>query len=711
MTERLPDCLIGVEAADIFQPSNLSLIKRHINEVVDEGLGNFMVLRAYRVTPDGGPDTVLGDVRSVETMIAQLRKQKAVPVEAGSPAVEAFRYACDRGVHCAALYTWFQPQAVRQIRRECRGRFLFPMLGEMHGGMGEEMGQASDDYRAADLPTLDRKALAKLKESIARLRRAGFARVGHVDGPVQHRMGYRAGLHVSMTELMIGFVELHLAATRGAADAWGKEFGSWIAMGYFGGANADVLKPVRLRAALCASYLSGAKYILLESGQWGLHEHGNNIPEGNHLSHEMRHEMKRFYAFARRHPRPAPRPEVRLGVVMGRYDGWTGTMSPGVVWRQMRGAPEYLTGSAERGWDYLDVLWPGKGRCDDYPLQDATTPWLLGTPYGQVDLVPVETPLSRLTRYRTLLFLGWNTMDAAQWARLTGFVKQGGTLFMSVPHLATSTRRPAGFTNPADMKLVRGGRVEEVFGVRVHGCGGYHDRINFMDVVAAGRIGLPVGRRFIAHTALFPALIETAGARVLVRSHDRRPLLTEHRLGKGTAYLLGAWDYPGLNAYQEIMRLLVGRFAERSMGELRVLADGPVDWAVYRGAEFDTIHMLNTSLERPAVAAVRAPRGIALDVPLDPAHMRVAYVFPDMALCFDDPMTALKGARRHRGWDLEIEGDRPIGARVALAPGRRPTEASVGTETVSAFGFDYARYDLHFGAASGTLRIRLRVDR
>jgi len=706
MAHQLPDCLIGVEAADIFEQSDLSLVKRHVDEIIEEGLGNFMVLRAYRVTADGGPSTVLGDLASVGTMIEQLRKQKATPVEADSPAVEALRYACERGIHCAALYSWFTPEAVQQIKRECGSRFLFPMLGEMHGGMGEEMGQLADEFEAADLPALDRKAVEKMRISIEKHRNAGFARVGHVDGPIHHRLGYRAGLHVSMTELMIGFVQLHLAATRGAAYAFGKEFGSWIAMGYFGGANADVLKPTRLRASLNASYLSGAKYILLESGQWALHEHGNNVPEGNHLTRELRHEVKRFYAFAKRHPRPAPRPEVRLGLVKGRYDGWSGSMSAGVVWRQMHGAPEYLAGSPERGWDYVDVIWPGKGRWDTYPLQDSTTPWLLGTPYGQADLVPVEASAERLAEYRTLMFLGWNTMDAAQWRKLTAYVEQGGTLFMAVPQLATATRRPAGFTNPTDMKLIRGGKVEDLFGVRIKGCGGYHDRMNFTDIIRAGRIGLPVGRRFIMHTALFPAVMETAGARVLARSHDKRPLLTEHRVGKGTAYLLGSWDYPGLNTYQELMRVLVGRFAEDSMGDIRVHSDGPIDWAVYRGEQFDTVYLLNTHLEKAALASLIGPRGLRLQVQLDPSAMRVAYVLRDAIVCFESGMTALTGARRRRGWELDVEGARPVGVKMAFASGLRPRDATMGDEKVTAFGFTYPYYTLHFNAAAGTLRIR-----
>ena len=33
-----------------------------------------------------------------------------------------------------------------------------------------------------------------------------------------------------------------------------------------------------------------------------------------------------------------------------------------------------------------------------------------GTPYGLADIVPAEAPADALSRYRSLLFLGWNTM-------------------------------------------------------------------------------------------------------------------------------------------------------------------------------------------------------------------------------------------------------------------------------------------------------------
>ena len=712
MADTLPHCLIGVEAVDIFQPSNLSLVKRHIDEVADEGLGNFMVFRAYRITSDDGPDTVLGDLASAGDMIAQLRHQKAQLVQPDSAATAALRYACERGMHCASLYTWFTPEAAEQIKRECGRRFLFPMLGEMHGGMGEEMGQpAEPDRGAPDLKALDARAVERIRENIKRHQKSGFRRVGHVDGPIHHDIGYRAGLHVSMTELMVGFVQLHLAATRGASDAFGKEFGSWIAVGFFGGANADVRKPLRLRAALNASYLSGAKYILLESGQWGLHEHGNNFGEGNQLTRELRHEVKRFYAFAGRHPRPTPRPEVPLGFVKGRFDGWSGCMSNGVVWRQTHGAPEYLTSSPERGWDYLDVIWPGKGRCDDYPLQDYRTPWLLGSPFGQVDIVPAETPASRLHRYRTLLFLGWNSMDVGQYRKLHAYVRNGGTLFMAVPHLATWTRRPGQFTNPKDMPLLRKGRFEDLFGVRVKGCGGYHDRINLIDLVRAGRLALPVGRRFIMETALFPALVELKMGKALARSHDGKPLLIENRIGKGTAYLLCSWDFPGLNAYQDFMRFLVGRFAEMSAGEVRVESQAPVEWAVFPGPSYKTVFMLNTQLQVPATATVRAPRGLALTVQLDPGDMRVAYVFKDMVLTFDDRMTALTDARRSRGWLLDVQGSAPMGLRIAVAKGLMPKEVRFAGDSVKEYGFKYPYYAFHFEKPAGRLFVETRKAR
>jgi len=129
---------------------------------------------------------------------------------------------------------------------------------------------------------------------------------------------------------------------------------------------------------------------------------------------------------------------------------------------------------------------------------------------------------------------------------------------------------------------------------------------------------------------------------------------------------------------------------------------------VYRGDLYDTVFALNTDLERPLPATVEAPKGVSLKVQLDPGAMRLVYVFRDMALCFDSPMTALAGAKRSRAWELRVHGDEPLGARLAFAQGLAPKSVSLGDDCVTEYGFTYPYYSFHFAETGGVLRVATR---
>ena len=66
--------------------------------------------------------------------------------------------------------------------------------------------------------------------------------------------------------------------------------------------------------------------------------------------------------------------------------------------------------------------------------------WYSGTPYGEIELIPIDAPAEVLSQFRLLLLLGWNTMDEEQYGKLTAHVANGGTLVMSVPHATRNDR-------------------------------------------------------------------------------------------------------------------------------------------------------------------------------------------------------------------------------------------------------------------------------
>jgi hypothetical protein len=61
--------------------------------------------------------------------------------------------------------------------------------------------------------------------------------------------------------------------------------------------------------------------------------------------------------------------------------------------------------------------------------------WFTSTPYGAVDIVPIEADQTVLYRYKVIVFLGWNTFNEEDMTRLTEFVKKGGTLILTAAHL------------------------------------------------------------------------------------------------------------------------------------------------------------------------------------------------------------------------------------------------------------------------------------
>lgn len=73
--------------------------------------------------------------------------------------------------------------------------------------------------------------------------------------------------------------------------------------------------------------------------------------------------------------------------------------------------------------------------------------FLSGTPYGQVDVISFANDNADAdflsANYKALLFTGWNISSEKQYAELLRYVQNGGTLFVSIPHLSTKNMHKA----------------------------------------------------------------------------------------------------------------------------------------------------------------------------------------------------------------------------------------------------------------------------
>lgn len=393
---------------------------------------------------------------------------------------------------------------------------------------------------------------------------------------------------------------------RGAARKWGPEFWcGWLAhewqtcqIPYTCEQKFDLL-----RASLYQQYLMGTRIIVLESGsettqagmytaEAGKRDAGYDEP----TPRRYRREMKSFCDFVKANPRAKGTPETRIALAMGNTDLYVGIYVDWFVpWAQYKTAEtnaNWKYGDPERTWVAAqETLTPlPKGALTPYPNL-----WLAGSPLGQVDVVGVDghTRLRDLVRYKLLAYSGWNTMTAGIMSLLGAYVKNGGTLFISLPHF--SARDDREYRNYTVSDLTRKGDLAELIDVSVRGktsaCGTYRGTggFNFEGLTFTNE---PVARI-------------TAGREVKVEAtaSDGTPILVSQARGKGKIYLLLTWEYAGKPALRSLYKNTLRALA--SSVEQRVKLDQTPDAEAISFAVYDDrAYLLNVDCRTSRVANV-----------------------------------------------------------------------------------------------------------
>lgn len=361
------------------------------------------------------------------------------------------------------------------------------------------------------------------------------------------------------------------------------EWYSWIP-------HSNPYKMRTLKTAFQLKYMSGAKMIINESGNWalqsslctdspmsrmpillgtppGLYKMTDErsgyteeileearksfslIDDKSPVATEYRRIISDFYAFCLEHPAPAGQPEAPFAVAKGNFDLATGTFVSGYAvgnaYSLANMDQSWYQGLPEKSWEtMMHVLLPRRDiLAPNYNLHFS------GTPYGQFDIVSFAydnvTAGHLLKNYRALMFSGWNTCSPKQYQILCDYVKGGGRLVIGLCHLSTDeTRKYANFTVD---DLVNGGDFSELCGLKVTGRGdrfywatGPSVEPNELGFVARrrwGYMGLPLGN--IEYT-----LPSDHYDLLAVDDEQMRPVILRCRVGKGEVYFLNTWSYP-----------------------------------------------------------------------------------------------------------------------------------------------------------------------
>ncbi len=412
---------------------------------------------------------------------------------------------------------------------------------------------------------------------------------------------YRAGIdRVDLEVIYTSELERGYSAVKGASLAFGKQhFGVDMAMVWYGGNQHDELWAKRWRTSLFHAFLRGADPVYAEHGVMDYKALGKDYGTEHPQVKRFRSILAEVADYAEKHPRPSGFPKAVIGVVHGRYDGFTGAGQTH-LWGQRRNET-FRLGVPDRSWSLFERLyrrraWENRERYGDADFSG-------NPPLGQADIIPYDAPDEIFSRYQVLFFLGRNCMNGELYRKLIRFVKNGGQLLMTAAHLNTSLL-PQGEYEP-----YLNGDWSELFGVRIRSR--EDTRLPYGIKFKAEP---PCGWRFplwspncdpkYSDGGFLTADLECDGAETLAVASDRfadgvwsdsmQGVIYSRKLGQGCAILVNSLEYPGADGLKELYGFLMDSCCEANQQYPKVECSDRVRFAVYESAPGSILYLLNT---------------------------------------------------------------------------------------------------------------------
>ena len=446
--------------------------------------------------------------------------------------------------------------------------------------------------RGVTLRALAEEYMNRVHKHVNDLHAAGWGNVMATSANFSLDYEVAAGTEIPCTEdFPFGDLTLASALSRGLyrqynLPMWGAhlahEWYSWIP-------HKNPYKMKTLETAFYLKYMTGAKLIINESGNWQLQSSlcedspmslmpkpfrkmSDKIssPENRPLLEAASAEAKKkfsyidyrspvarkyrkvisdFTAFCRKHPAPKGQPEATWAIAKGNLDLGGASYVPGGAvcgaYDLAKKNPNWMNGIPEMSWETV--------RKAVMPMPPMLAPnkniHFSASPYGLCDIVSFAcdnvTAEHLLKNYKVIMFAGWNTCSPKQYKILCDYVKGGGKLVIGMAHLSTDEER--NYTNLSVEKLVNKGDFTELCGFKVVGetsrkywATGPSTEKNCLGFVARRRFGymcLPLGKlEFSAPKENFEELA--------VDDEDAEPFILRCKNGKGEVLFMNWWAYP-----------------------------------------------------------------------------------------------------------------------------------------------------------------------
>lgn len=576
-------------------------------------------------------------VQNTSFLTIRTRKEKVAP----EYFYEWARWCREHKIYFMYLYTvqqapegeksQFSPQTVAKIKEIAGEYFLGDQLGEVgtnYGARPRGYGRLMPDFD--DMKDCRDYFVSEFGKLVEIDKQLDMPHIVPVEATAMLKYTYDAGGTLVLLEMMPGDPEFLVSLNRGCAWANGRElWGTYVAHEWYGGIrNDDPLKLQRLKTAYAYTYIAGSHIICLESGDEKVQSYGYDFDADHPICKAYREQVSTYEKFIRDNPRISPEPETRVAFVYGNLDAYTGYMGTS-IWEQYD-RPEWSWGDAEHAWRILEDLRHGRSWQDieNYGDEDLS----FAPAYGLYDVIPADASTEKMSKYDTLIFVGWNSMTPEILENLKTFVHGGGHLFMTAAHFNTNTKRDGKFLPIDDGKLADflGFDMGETFGVNLGVKflkDSLRDGIKFPVMSNGNGDPIMAGGRINAVEADISSAQETAiwhDCFGLAKGGEKHSALLENKYGEGVVSVLLSVDYPGKGAVYPIYRTIVRELvtASHRKCDVKVTACDKLRFSVYRGEKEDMICLLNTDFTNPLTLTIRA-HGKTVTRTLSPCELAI----------------------------------------------------------------------------------------
>jgi len=266
----------------------------------------------------------------------------------------------------------------------------------------------------------------------------------HTGPSTMFRYLYKAGYDWLGAEQMYGPEDAIMSSLRGASRAYNKkDFGSLHAVQWGSRPFTDPKHSLRFYLSLAVAYIHGSSHINTEEGLW-TDEYAND--RYTKAGKEHLYAQHQMYDYIQTHSRKGDL-YTKIAVIQGRNDAWK-SFGRSSLWSQE--GDKWKFNKAMESFDLLKVFYP------ENILDFCSTDGLFtNTPYGPIDILPIEAANEVMNQYKAMIFLGWNTYNNADFVRLKKFVEQGGTLILGAVHLNSELQPDLPVRFPEDDTVIK----------------------------------------------------------------------------------------------------------------------------------------------------------------------------------------------------------------------------------------------------------------